>query len=120
MGQKYEVIFYQKADGGIPIYDFITKLPHGLREKATRDLDLLQTYGPQLKTPYSKYLENGIFELRIRSANDIARVFYFFYTGRKIIVTNGHIKKAQKLNRRELKRALAYKHDWEERNQHAQ
>lgn len=118
MGQDYEVIFYQKPDGSIPVYDFIMGLPHGLREKATRDLELLQCYGHDLRMPYSKHISDGVFELRIRLANDIARVFYFFYIGKKIIVTNGYVKKAQKLSRQELKRALEYKKDWEERGSH--
>ena len=118
MDSRYEVIFYQKPDGSIPIYDFIMGLPHGLREKAARDLELLQSYGRNLRMPYSKHIDDGVFELRIRLANDIARVFYFFYVGKKIIVTNGYVKKTQKLARRELKRALKYKKDWEERSSH--
>lgn len=116
MKSEYEVIFYQKEDGAIPLYDFLTELPHGLQEKATRDLELLQHYGPELRMPYSKHIKDGVFELRIRLASDIARVFYFFYVGKRIIVTNGYLKKQQKLSKQELKRALSYKKDWEERN----
>lgn len=120
MELEYEVIFYRKPNGSIPVRDFITGLPCNLRAKAARDLELLQSYGRELRMPYSKYIQDGVFELRIQLANDIARVFYFFYSGRKIIVTNGYVKKAQKLSRRELKRALEYKKDWEERSAHGE
>ncbi|MGA1825456.1 MAG: type II toxin-antitoxin system RelE/ParE family toxin [bacterium] len=37
------------------------------------------------------------------------RFFNFFYTGRKIIITNGYVKKSQKVDKRELKRAIRLK-----------
>ncbi len=40
------------------------------------------------------------------------RFFNFFYAGGKIIITNGYAKKAQKLNRRELARAIRFKNDY--------
>jgi Phage derived protein Gp49-like (DUF891) len=55
-----------------------------------------------------------IFELRIGDKN-IARVFFFFRQGREIIMTNGYVKKQQKVDTRELARARTYKKDWEER-----
>lgn len=44
-------------------------------------------------------------------------MFYFFYSGQRIIVTNGFIKKTQKTPRGEIEKALRYKHDWEVRNE---
>jgi phage-related protein len=52
--------------------------------------------GNNIREPYSKHIENGIFELRIKSSSDIARVFCFFFDKEKIILTNGFIKKAKK------------------------
>ena len=49
-----------------------------------------------LREPYSKYLEDGIFEVRGKVGNDISRVLYH---GGKIILTNGFIKKTQKTPR---------------------
>ena len=57
----------------------------------------------------------GLFELRSRQGDDIARSFYFFFSGDRIVVTNGFVKKTRKTPRRELACALAYKADWEER-----
>ena len=64
--------------------------------KTLRTIDLLETNGPLLREPYSKPLENGIFELRTKHGSDINRVFYFFIIGQKIILTNGIIKKTAK------------------------
>ena len=59
-------------------------------------LDLLEMKGPLLRKPYSKPLENGIFELRTKQELDITRVLYFFIIGKKAVLTNGFVKKSQK------------------------
>ena len=51
--------------------------------------------GNQLREPYSKHLDDGIFEIPGKVGTDIARVLYFFYYGKKIVMTNGFIKKTQ-------------------------
>ena len=71
--------------------------------------------GSLLREPESKYVRDGIFELRIVFSNDTARVFYFFFKEKRIIVTNGFIKKTRKLPVREIERAIRYKADYEER-----
>ena len=53
-------------------------------------------------------------ELRVGRAN-IARVFFFFRPNREIVVTNGYVKKAQKLDPEEIVRAERYKAYWERR-----
>ena len=55
-----------------------------------------------MREPYSSSLEDGIFELRCKVGSDITRELYFFYVGRRIIVTNGFIKKTQKTPRAEI------------------
>lgn len=61
-----------------------------------KEIDLLQDVGNELREPYSKHLNDGIFELRAKIGSDISRVLYFFFIGSKIILTNGFIKKTQK------------------------
>ena len=62
--------------------------------------------------PYSEELENGIFELRAKVGSDISRVLYFFVVGRKIILTNGFIKKTQKTPKSEIELAKKYRADY--------
>lgn len=48
-------------------------------------------------TKYSKYLDDGIYELRASVATNEARELYFFVTNsNEVIVTNGFTKKTQK------------------------
>lgn len=42
-------------------------------------LGILQEKGNMLREPYSKHLDDGIFELRCKFGSDITRVLYFFY-----------------------------------------
>ena len=78
-------------------------------------LSILEEFGNQLKEPYSKPVGDGIFELRVSFANDITRIFYFLWVGRRIILTNGFIKKTQKTPRNMIELAKSYKKDYENR-----
>ena len=68
--------------------------------------------------PYSEELEDGIFELRAKVGSDISRVLYFFVVGRKIILTNGFIKKTQKTPKSEIELAKKYRADYLSREEY--
>ena len=114
----FDIEFYALPDGQKPVEEFLDSLPVKMRVKALDSLDLLEEYGNQLRMPYSEALTDGIFELRIKFSSDISRIFYFFYVGNKIIVTNGFIKKTQKTPSIELAKARKYKQDYERRHPH--
>ena len=114
----FEIEFYSLPDGQKPVEDFLDSLPVRMRVKAIDSLDLLEEYGNRLRMPYSRALRDGLFELRIQFSGDISRIFYFFYVGNKIVVTNGFIKKTQKTPKTELKKAQKYKKDYERRHTH--
>lgn len=80
-------------------------------------IQLLQDNGYQLREPYSKALENGIFELQIKLGNNISRIMYFFYVDQHIILTNGFIKKTQKTPRNEIEKAKKYRADYMDRKE---
>ena len=114
----FTVEFYELPNGKRPAEEFIESLDAKMRVKAIDSIDILQEYGTRLREPYSKSLGNGIFELRIKFASDITRIFYFFYVNNKIILTNGFIKKTQNTPQGELDRAKKYKADYERRHSH--
>ena len=110
--QEYEVIFYDKADGTEPAKDFLLSLDKKMRAKMLRTISLLADNGPDLREPCSKALGDGIFELRAKVGSDISRVLYFFIVGRRVILTNGFVKKTQKTPPAELERAKRYRADY--------
>ena len=114
----FDIEFYTLPDGRKPVEEFLDSLPVKMRIKAIDSLDLLEEYGNKLRLPYSKALNDGLFELRIKFSSDISRIFYFFYVGNKIVVTNGFIKKTQKTPQTELVKARKYKKDYERRHSH--
>ena len=114
-GTSFIIEFYETSSGRRPVEEFLDSLDIKTRVKALDSLTLLEEFGNKLREPYSKFMEDGIFELRIRFAGDIARIFYFFYSGRRIILTNGFIKKTMKTPKDELRRAHVYKEDYERR-----
>jgi phage-related protein len=111
----YEIIFYDSEDGKCPVQEFLDSLEPKLLAKTLRTIDLLEHNGSQLREPYSKMLEDGIFELRTKQSSDITRVLYFFFVGRKIVLTNGFVKKSQKTPKAEKELARKYKADYERR-----
>lgn len=86
-----------------------------MRAKLIGLLEILEEKGNQLREPYSKHLEDGIFEIRCKVGNNISRVLYFFYYEGNIILTNGFIKKTQKTPRKEIELAKKYRADYKER-----
>lgn len=86
-----------------------------MRAKLVGLVQILQEKGNQLREPYSKHLEDEIFELRGKIGSDISRVLYFFYYDGKIILTNGFVKKTQKTPKLEIERAKIYRADYLER-----
>ena len=86
-----------------------------MRAKMIGLLELLEEKGIQLREPYSKIIEDGIFEIRCKVGNNISRVLYFFYFEGKIVLTNGFTKKTQKTPIEEIKLAKKYRADFKER-----
>ena len=115
--EEFEIIFYETPDGKCPVEDFINGLSKKMREKIFKSIDLLRIKGNSLREPYSKSLDDGIFELRCKVGNDITRTLYFFYIGKKIIMTNGFIKKTQRTPRSELDLAKARREDYIKREE---
>jgi len=51
-----------------------------------RYTDRMEVYGPDLGMPHTRAMGDGLFELRLKAAEGIARVFYCTMVGRKSVV----------------------------------
>ena len=114
MGQ-FEVVFYETEDGEKPVQDFLDNSNVKMRNKMLMLMSVLQEKGNNLREPYSKHIDDGIFELRCKLGSDISRVLYFFYHKGKIVMTNAFIKKQQKTPKNEIALAKQYRKDYIER-----
>ena len=113
--QRFEVEYFEKEDCTYPAEEFILSQDVKMRAKLFRLLELLEEKGNTLREPYSKSLDDGIFEIRAKQGSNITRVLYFFYIGNKIILTNGFIKKSQKTPPSEIDLAKKYRAEYEKR-----
>jgi len=121
---QFRVTFYRREQtdsshaGDVPILTFLSELRRtqptleklliaGFRKLSQSDL-----HGFPLTRPIQG--EDNLYELRVGGSN-IARAFFFFQPDREIVVTNGYVKKQDNADRAEVRRAIQYKRDWEER-----
>lgn len=110
--QEFEIVFYDKPDGSEPVKDFLLSVDDKMRARLLRTIDLLAKNGTTLRMPYSEHLADGIFEIRAKSGSDISRVLYFFVIGRRIVLTNGFVKKTQKTPKNEMELAKKYRNEF--------
>lgn len=110
--EQFTVEFYEKDNGERPAEEFMRSLDKKMSARLYAIIEVLEEKGNLLREPYSKYLEDGIFEIRGKVGSDISRVLYFFYYEGKIILTNGFIKKTQKTPRSQIETAKKYRADY--------
>lgn len=112
----WNIIFYETQSGSRPVQEFLDKLSVKHHAKALRDIDVLEKYGTALTEPHVKHIKGKLWELRIKSAIDISRVFYFVPVGTDIVLLHGYVKKTQKTPNREIETANNYLEDYQRRN----
>jgi len=108
----FDVEYYDKPDGTYPAEKFILEQCLKMRAKLFKLLELLELKGNELREPYSKFLEDGIFEVRAIQGTNITRILYFFVIGQKIILTHGFVKKTQKTPPNEIDTAKKYRNEY--------
>ena len=81
----------------------ILNLPDGLLARYLRLTDLMCEFGANLGMPHTKALDGGLFELRVKGKEGIARIFFCTKIGKKIIMLHLFVKKSQKTPKKELK-----------------
>lgn len=113
----FEVELYATEDGKEPVAEFLDSLDPKMSAKLIGLMELLEEKGTELRGKYSAPLEDGIFELRCKVGSNITRALYFFYVGKRIVVTNGFVKKTKKTPPGEIKLAKDRRKDWIERQE---
>lgn len=84
---------------------FVLALPDGLLARYLRLTDMILEFGPNLGMPHTRAMGDGLFELRVKGKEGIARVFFCTVIGQRIIMLHGFIKKSEKTPPKELKMA---------------
>ncbi len=84
----------------------IFALPAGFVARFLRYAERMEVYGPDLGMPHTRAMGHGLFELRLKAAEGIARVLYCTVVERRIMMLHQYVKKSEKTPRRELEIAL--------------
>lgn len=87
----YTITYYSEA-----VQNDILALPDTLAARyiiLTRRMIVL---GPNLGTPHNEAFGHGLFELRLKGAEGIARVFFCMLVGKRIVMLNSFVKKSEK------------------------
>ena len=111
-----KIELYVTADGKEVMAEFLDSLPPKHQAKAIREIELLERFGNSLKEPYVKHIDGEIWELRIRFANDISRIFYFSQHMETTVLLHGFIKKTQKTPHAEIETAKRRLDDYKRRH----
>ena len=80
-------------------------MPVTLQARYIALTDRMIEYGPNLGLPHTDAFGGGLFELRLKGAEGIARVFFCTMVGQEIIILHSFLKKTQKTPENELKLA---------------
>jgi len=106
---EYTITYYSEE-----VQDEILALPDTLAARYVVLTRRMVALGPNLGEPHTKAFGEGLFELRLKGAEGIARVFYCTVVGRRIVMLHSFIKKSAKTPRRDLEiargRTIEVKH----------
>ncbi len=92
----YTIAYYNEA-----VEADILTLPKTLQARYFSLTDRMELYGANLGEPHTKAFGDGLFELRLKGAEGIARVFYCTQAGRRIVILHSFVKKSQKTSPKE-------------------
>ena len=106
-------VIFLRDDRRVPVRDWLLELRKTNRRvyaKCVARIRLLAQLGHELRRPLADYLEEDIYELRIRQGRVNYRILYFFH-GRHVAVLAHTLTKEDVIPRADLERA-------KERKQH--
>jgi phage-related protein len=87
------------------VQEEILAMPAGFLARYLRYSDKMEVYGPDLGMPHTRAMGEGLFELRLKAPEGIARVFYCTKIGKNIVVLHQFVKKTGKTPPKELETA---------------
>ena len=96
----WAIVFYSQR-----VEEEILTLPAGFVARFLRYAERMEAFGPDLGMPHTRAMGGGLFELRLKASEGIARVFYCTVVDRRIVVLHQFVKKTQQTPRRELETA---------------
>ena len=88
-------------------YNFLFELDDISVGKINKSLGLLEKHGNSIKYPHTKYVADGVFELRVIGGKHI-RIFFIF-RNEEALVLHAFVKKTEKTPKKEIDHVLRLK-----------
>jgi len=105
----YTIGYYSEA-----VQEQILSLPDTLAARYIVLTRRMVALGPNLGEPHTKAFGEGLFEMRLKGVEGIARVFFCTIVGRRIVMLHSFVKKSDRtpLREREIaqRRMKEFKH----------
>jgi phage-related protein len=95
---SYSIVYYSEQ-----VQQDVLDLPNTLLARYIALTARMIEYGPNLGLPHTDALGGGLFELRLKGGEGIARVMYCLMIEREILVLHVFVKKTQKTPLKELR-----------------
>lgn len=96
----FNITYYSES-----VQDQIFELPDTLASRYIVLTRRMLAIGPNLGEPHTKAMGGGLYELRLKGAEGIARVFYCTLIGKRIVMLHSFVKKTDRTPKRELELA---------------
>jgi phage-related protein len=96
----YTITYYNEA-----VQAQILDLPDTLAARYIVLTRRISALGPNLGEPHTKAFGDGLFELRLKGAEGIARIFFCALMGQRVVILHCFIKKTDKTPLRERRLA---------------
>ena len=94
---SWKIFYYNEQ-----VKESIALLPKGLKARYFYLTDAMKISGANLGEPHTLSVGNGLFELRVKAQEGIARGFFCTLVGQRIMMLHTFIKKTQKTPKKEL------------------
>ena len=107
-----KLIFFQEADGSVPVIDWLDNIPPKALVKCRVKLARLAEMGHELRRPEADLLRDKIYELRASLQGIHYRVLYFYHGTTAAIIAHGIVKESA-VPPKELAKAIERKTQFE-------
>jgi len=97
---NWTITYYSES-----VQNEIFAMPASFLARFLKYTDRMELYGPDLGMPHTRSMGEGLFELRLKAAEGIARIFYCTMIGKRIVMLHQFTKKTERTPPRELARA---------------
>ena len=98
---NYTICYYSEA-----VENEVLELPDGLLARYFNLTDRMLVVGSNLGEPHTAPMGSGLFELRLKASEGIARVMYCTVVGKRIVMLHCFVKKTQKTPKQDLNLAI--------------